>query len=148
MVPACGLRKLEAPQEIDTRRYDVNLANESNTETAMVAGIETGWRSLSLPENEPSDVAKSILVCATANRSLPSSDPNITNTKPQQGHTGAALPFSGKFLFVAGGQSYEIEDKMNELEPEWLGRENSRVLERGQEFLMREGTSWDTSKGI
>lgn len=124
------------------RRYDENLADELITETAMVAGIENGWRELQLPENEPEDVAKSILICATANRSTPSSQTNPTN------HSGVKLPFSGKIVFVAGGKSYEIEDRLNELEPEWLGRENSRVLEKGQEFLMREGTSWDTSKGI
>ncbi|PVH75629.1 putative 15-hydroxyprostaglandin dehydrogenase [Cadophora sp. DSE1049] len=119
------------------------------TKTAMVAGIENGWRELQLPENEPGDVAKAILICATANRSLSiSNNPNL-NAEPQSqtGHPGATLPFTGKILFVAGGQSYEIEDKMNELEPLWLGRENSGVLEKGQEFLMREGTSWDTGKG-
>lgn len=60
-------------------------------------------------------------------------------------HEGAKLPFWGKILFVGGGQSYEIEDRINELEPLWLGEENSKVLEKGQEFLMDGSTSWDPS---
>ncbi|KAH7390371.1 putative 15-hydroxyprostaglandin dehydrogenase [Cadophora sp. MPI-SDFR-AT-0126] len=145
----------------------VNAVCPWMTKTAMVAGIESGWRDLHLPENEPEDVAKSILICATANRLLSISNlsnPNHPNPQHQNaasstsktdenepapkvtGHEGAALPFTGKILFVAGGQSYEIEDKMDELEPVWLGRENSEVLVKGQEFLMRDGVSWDTSK--
>ncbi|KAG4431078.1 hypothetical protein IFR05_013433 [Cadophora sp. M221] len=141
----------------------------------MVAGIESGWRALNLPENEPSDVAKAILVCATANRCLPppipssctsttsintststnahtltiahtngTPNPNKENgiSKPE-GHGGATHPFTGKILFVAGGASYEIEERMTGLEGEWLGQGNSKDLERGQEFLMREGTSWE-----
>ncbi|KAK0105502.1 hypothetical protein ONS96_004887 [Cadophora gregata f. sp. sojae] len=136
----------------------VNAVCPWMTRTAMVAGIESGWRELQLPENDPTDVAKSILICATANRSLPSPSPlpstqpsstSTSNSDPSSStnHAGVNLPFSGKILFVAGGQSYEIEDKMVELEPVWLGKENSEDLERGQEFLMREGTSWDTSLG-
>jgi hypothetical protein len=34
----------------------------------MVKGIEKGWAELKLPANEPEDVARSILLCATANR--------------------------------------------------------------------------------
>lgn len=119
----------------------------------MVAGIEKGWRELGLPENEPEDVARSILICATANRSLPPfpSSSNTSNpdhkTQSEAADLGAVLPFAGNILFVAGGQSYEIEDKMTELEPLWLGRGNSADLERGQGFLMSEGVSWDTEKG-
>lgn len=104
-------------------------------ETAMVAGIEAGWKELHLPENEPEDVANSILICATANR-----------VEDSNSHKGAKLPFTGKIVFVAGGQSYEIEDSMQELEPEWLGRENSKSLVVGQDFLMNGETSWDTEK--
>jgi hypothetical protein len=106
------------------------------TETGMVKGIEKGWADLSLPANEPEDVANSILICATANRG-----------KEGVRHEGAEMPFAGKIVWVAGGESYEIEDEIQRLEPEWLGEENSRVLKRGQDFLMDEGTSWDSSKG-
>ncbi len=107
------------------------------TETGMVKGIETGWRERNLPENQPEDVARSILICATAN-----------NGKEGEAHGGAkgGGDFWGKILFVAGGESFEIEDKIWELEPQWLGVENSRVLEEGQAFLMEEGVSWDTGK--
>lgn len=99
----------------------------------MVAGIEAGWRELGLPENVPEDVARSILVCATA------------NCGKGKTHQGARLPFAGKILFVAGGQSYEIEDNIQELEPAWLGKSNSEKLRLGQDFLMNGETSWDTA---
>jgi hypothetical protein len=104
-------------------------------ETGMVRGIEKGWAELNLPANEPDDVAKSILLCATANRGLSG-----------EKHEGAEMPFAGKIVWVAGGESYEIEDQIQRLEPEWLGKENSRVLKMGQDFLMDESTSWDASK--
>ncbi|KAL3704950.1 hypothetical protein TMatcc_008622 [Talaromyces marneffei ATCC 18224] len=107
------------------------------TKTRMVTGIEQGWYNLGLPSNEPEDVANAILICATANRS----------TQPDgQQHEGAALPFSGKIVWVGGGKSFEIEDRLQALEPEWLGKENSEVLKRGQEYLHSGKTSWDTSK--
>lgn len=118
---------------------------DENTETGMVKGIESGWRDLGLPENNSEDVARSIVICATANRSRAKYDKQSLTTI-RVTHQGAKLPFWGKILFIAGGESYEIEDKFNELEPEWLGAENSKILEKGQDFLMNGETSWDTSK--
>jgi hypothetical protein len=99
----------------------------------MVKGIERGWKKEGLPENEPEDVGKAIILCATANRG-------------DGKHEGAVTPFAGKLVWVAGGESYEIEDNLQRLEPEWLGKKNAEVLKRGQDFLMAEGTSWDTAK--
>ncbi|GES64174.1 putative 15-hydroxyprostaglandin dehydrogenase [Aspergillus terreus] len=103
--------------------------------TRMVKGIEKGWYERQLPVNEPRDVAESILLCATANRGN------------SETHEGAVLPFAGKILYVSGGKSYEIEDQIQQLEPAWLGEENSRVLQAGQEYLASAGTSWDVTKG-
>jgi hypothetical protein len=102
------------------------------TATGMVQGIRQGWEARGLPANEPDDVAEAMLICATAKVG--------TQTGPT--HGGAQIPFSGKILFIAGGKSYEIEDAMQALEPEWLGRENSRALRVGQGYLMSPGTSW------
>lgn len=85
--------------------------------------------------NEPADVARAIVICATANRGLGGKT-----------HKGAVLPFSGKILYVAGGKSYEFEDKLQELEPAWLGKENSDTLEKGQAYFDAILTSWDASK--
>lgn len=101
----------------------------------MVLGIEKGWYERGLPVNEPEDVARSILICATANRGRE----GLT-------HHGACLPFAGKIVYVAGGESYEIEDRLQSLEPSWLGEENSRVLAKGQEYLASNETSWDETK--
>jgi len=103
-------------------------------ETRLVKGIEKGWHELNLPENEPEDVARSIIICATANRG-----------EGKQTHGGAKLPFAGKIVWVGGGESYEIEDNLQALEPQWLGKENSAVLAKGQEYL-HSGASWDASK--
>ena len=102
-----------------------------NLETVMVTGIQNGWAKLRLPENEPEDVARAMLICAFANRG-----------ENHQTFKGAKLPFSGKILFVSGGKSYEIEDRMQELEPDWLGEENSKNLAIGQAYLMDPNTSW------
>lgn len=101
----------------------------------MVSGIEVGWRKLGLPENEAEDVARAMIICATANRGqgLPS-------------HQNAALPFTGKIVWVAGGQCYEIEDRIQALEPQWLGEENAKALAKGQAFLADDSTSWDAEK--
>lgn len=104
-------------------------------ETRLVKGIEEGWYKLGLPTNEPEDVADAIMICSTANRG-----------GDLQSHSGARLPFAGKILYVAGGQSYEIEDNLQSLEPQWLGEGNSRILAKGQEYLASSGTSWDATK--
>lgn len=101
----------------------------------MVKGIEDGWRALGLPENQPEDVARSILLCATANRG-----------EAGKTHGGAKMPFGGKILWISGGEAYEIEDAIQALEPQWLGEENSKVLAKGQEFLANGATSWDADK--
>jgi len=49
-------------------------------------------------------------------------------------------------VWVGGGESYEIEDRIQALKPRWLGEENSKDLAKGQEFLAAAGTRWDTSK--
>jgi hypothetical protein len=106
-----------------------------DAETRMVSGIEVGWRKLGLPENEPGDVAKAMAICATANRG-----------QNALVHQNAVSPFTGKIVWVAGGKSYEIEDRIQALEPQWLGEENARVLAKGQAFLQDDSTSWDAEK--
>ncbi|KAH8676556.1 hypothetical protein BGZ60DRAFT_562212 [Tricladium varicosporioides] len=114
---------------------NINVICPWMTKTQMVKGIEQGWEALKLPTNQPEDVARSIIICSTANR--------IPDNKI---YKGASMPFAGKILFVAGGESYEIEDALQRLEPQWLGGENSRILERGQAYLMSADTSWDSTK--
>jgi hypothetical protein len=40
-------------------------------------------------------------------------------------HEGAVVPFAGKIVWVSGDESYKIEDGIQRLEPEWLGKEIS-----------------------
>ncbi|KAF2009811.1 putative 15-hydroxyprostaglandin dehydrogenase [Aaosphaeria arxii CBS 175.79] len=116
-------------------RIRINVICPWMTKTRLVKGIEDGWRALGLPENEAEDVARSIVLCGTANRS---NEGKI--------HGGARMPFAGKILWIAGGQAYEIEDAIQALEPQWLGEENSKILSRGQEYLASKGTSWDADE--
>ncbi|KAJ6144620.1 15-hydroxyprostaglandin dehydrogenase [Penicillium chermesinum] len=109
-----GLHLTATPENIR-----INVVCPWMTRTRMVLGIEKGWYERGLPVNEPEDVARSIIICATANRG----DGGKT-------HRGAALPFAGKIV----------------LEPVWLGEENSKVLAAGQAYLASEGTSWDETK--
>ncbi|KAF2199967.1 putative 15-hydroxyprostaglandin dehydrogenase [Delitschia confertaspora ATCC 74209] len=126
----------------------VNVVCPWMTKTRLVAGIERGWYALGLPVNLPEDVARSIILCATANRShKPTPDSPQSPQNPQTTHPGAKLPFEGKIVWVAGGESYEIEDAIQALEPQWLGEENSRVLAKGQAYLANGQTSWDAEKG-
>lgn len=96
----------------------------------MAKPLEEGWMKNKLPSNEASDIAETIAICATANRG----DGSFL-------HKGVELPFAGKIVWVGGGKSYEIEDRIQALEPQWLGRENSSVLARGQEYLAQFGFS-------
>lgn len=100
----------------------------------MTVGFEKQWMGKGLPTNQASDVARSILICASANRA-----------SQHQMHGNVVTPFAGKIVWVGGGESYEIEDRLQALEPEWLGTENSRVLEEGQRFLESMG-DWDRPK--
>ncbi|KAI1608320.1 putative 15-hydroxyprostaglandin dehydrogenase [Exophiala viscosa] len=106
----------------------VNAVCPWMTKTPMAKWFQESWINQGLPSNEPEDVADAILICATANRG-----------KEGQSHEGAALPFAGKIIWVGGGESYEIEDRIQALESQWLGEENSRVLVKGQEFLAKNG---------
>lgn len=93
-------------------------------ETAMARAISEGWYKLKLPSNEAADVATAIIICSTANRG-----------DAGEVHHNAKLPFAGKILWVGGGQTYEIEDRIQALEPQWLGEQNSKELARGQAYL-------------
>ncbi|KAL4912896.1 hypothetical protein BDW62DRAFT_9384 [Aspergillus aurantiobrunneus] len=110
----------------------VNVVCPWVTRTRLIVGIEKGWMENGFPINEAEDVARTILFCATANRGSNGAT-----------HTGAKLPFSGKIVYVSGGEGYEIEDAQKALEPQWLGEENSKILARGQEYLARADVSWD-----
>ncbi|KAJ5984810.1 hypothetical protein N7522_012006 [Penicillium canescens] len=108
----------------------VNVICPWTTRTILTKTIAAAWEELGLPMNEPEDVATSILICATAGRSNGAT------------HDGSVTPFHGKILLVAGGKSFEIEDNLQSLEPQWLGEHNSQALAMGQDFLHNGKTSW------
>ncbi|KIX02523.1 uncharacterized protein Z518_08464 [Rhinocladiella mackenziei CBS 650.93] len=85
--------------------------------TAMTAGIEPSWRAAGLPVNEPRDVAEVIAGVACAHEE------------------------NGKAFYVEGGRAWEIEEKLDRLEPQWLGEEQSKSLAQGQAVLGA-GADW------
>lgn len=69
------------------------------------------WVKHNMPMNQPVDVARYIIQV--------SADPAA----------------HGQALFVAGGKAVDIEAGLNRLEPQWLGADNSRDLNIGQDIL-------------
>ncbi|KZO92762.1 putative 15-hydroxyprostaglandin dehydrogenase [Calocera viscosa TUFC12733] len=120
-----GLMRMLRPVSLSRWGIAVNTICPWMTKTALVEGIEDKWAAAGLPENESADVAKAIAITASANN----------GHNGHGGHAGAALPFNGKAVYVAGGRSFEIEDTIDRLEPQWLGEQNHVDLEKGQAVL-------------
>ena len=83
----------------------------------MTEGIAESWDKAGLPANEPSDVARVIAEIAASN------------------------DLNGKAMYVEGGRAWEIEDSINQLEPQWLSAEASRTLNEGQ-VILGLGDNW------
>ncbi|KAL2010765.1 hypothetical protein VTN00DRAFT_6572 [Thermoascus crustaceus] len=107
-------RYIALPTTHDIR---VNAICPWMTDTAIVRGIEKAWKAANLPVNTPLHVARVVggVVC-------------------QKG-------LNGKSMYVEGGRAWEIEDNIDRLEPQWLGEEASRTLQKGQEVL-GSGMDW------
>ncbi|KAI9713063.1 MAG: hypothetical protein M1820_001048 [Bogoriella megaspora] len=91
------------------------------TQTRMARNVQDHWLKAGLPVNQPMDVARIIagaMIDATLN--------------------GAAL-------FISGGKAWDIEKGIDDLQPQWLGEENSRAMAKGQE-LLGDGKMWVTGK--
>ena len=75
-----------------------------------------------LPVNTPEDVGRVMLELAV-------------------GKDGKGRKWNGTRVFVEGGNGLDIEEGINAIEAQWLGREVSRTLNRGQE-VFGNGTDW------
>ncbi|GAM42084.1 3-hydroxyacyl-CoA dehydrogenase [Talaromyces pinophilus] len=100
-----------------THNIRVNAICPWMTETGMVAGIEEAWHKANLPTNRPLDVAKVIAGVVSS----------------------AGL--NGTSMYVEGGRAWEIERNLDRLQPQWLGEEPSKSLEKGQAVL-GDGMDW------
>lgn len=74
--------------------------------TQMAVAVSAEWKRLGLPLGEPEDIARAMVICATAERG-----------GPNAGHSGASRPFEGKMVWVAGTEACELEDNINQLRP-------------------------------
>jgi NAD(P)-dependent dehydrogenase (short-subunit alcohol dehydrogenase family) len=80
-------------------------------DTIMTAGIREKWKEHKLPMNDPAGVAALIIGTVLENG------------------------MNGKAIYIEGNRGWEIEDNLERLEPQFLGEEQSRELNRGQELM-------------
>lgn len=97
--------RLYLPQSVGVR---VNVVCPWAVDTQMLSGIREVWRKEDLPLNQPDGVAAVIA--------------GLT----------AAKGMNGKAMYVEGNRAWEFDEKIGELEPLWLGAEQSSTLNRGQ----------------
>ena len=84
----------------------------------MEIGVGKMWEGQGLPANTPKDVGETI-VGVMCEKGL-----------------------SGKSMYIEGGRSWEMEDGIESLEPQWLGEEQSKTLNIGQDFLASLAVQW------
>lgn len=79
----------------------------------MTSAFAEGWISKGLPTNEPLDVSRAIATAALR--------PDL----------------NGATLWISGGKFTEIENRFVSSEGRafWMGKENNKDWEKGQEFL-------------
>ena len=77
----------------------------------MVSGFAKAWKAEKLPVNTALDVARIVL--------------GVT----------CQVGLNGKSIWVEGGRGWEVEENIDRLEPQWLGKEASLSLARGQALL-------------
>lgn len=87
------------------------------TQTDTIKHIEAHWKQAELPINTPPQVA-TVAAGMLADQSL-----------------------NGTSMFVEGGRAWEMEEKMDQLEAQWLGEAPSQVLAKGQ-ALLNDGALW------
>ncbi len=97
-----------APSKYGVR---VNAICPWATDTQLLSGVRERWVAEKMPMNSPEDVARIIVQCA--------GDPHL----------------NGKAVFVSGGRSFDVEEGIDGTRPLWMGEENSRQFDRGQEIL-------------
>lgn len=107
--------RLYLPQACGIR---VNVICPWMTDTIMVSGFAAAWKAEGLPVNTAEDVAR-VALGVTCQDDM-----------------------NGKSLWVEGGRAWEVEDKIDLLEPQWLGKQASQSLARGQALLGKVSSYW------
>jgi NAD(P)-dependent dehydrogenase (short-subunit alcohol dehydrogenase family) len=117
-----GLMRSLRPYLPKTHNIHINTICPWFTDTVLAQGVKENWLKAGLPVNTPEDVGRVMLEVAV-------------------GKDGKGRKWNGTAVFVEGGNGLDIEEGINATEEQWLGREVSRTLNRGQEVL-GDGTDW------
>ena len=105
-----GLLRSLAPYTPARYNVRVNALCPSATNTRMIGSITDAWLAAGLPLNEPEDVARYVLLCAT--------DENR----------------NGSAVYVSGGRAVDIEAGYLKTMPEWMGQQHTAELAATRAF--------------
>lgn len=103
--------RLYTPKAYSEAPIRVNCVCPGATKTAMMSALQTAWEQSGLPENEPGDVGEVIVGLA------------------------ADGEINGESIYVVASKGWAFEEKLTELQSQWLGEESWKHLTAGQEFL-------------
>jgi len=106
--------KLTLPDAANIR---INAVCPWFVKTIMTAGIADKWRKANLPMNDTEGIA-AVYAGLAAERGM-----------------------NGRAIYVEGNRGWEYDENIRRLEPQWLGEENSKELNRGN-ALMGSGEFW------
>jgi NAD(P)-dependent dehydrogenase (short-subunit alcohol dehydrogenase family) len=127
-----GLVRSLRPCLRKTHQARVNAICPWMTDTGMVDGIRGDWVAEKLPVNTPEMVARLIVEVAVGRP-----DSYAEACWEEKGIAG----YNGRAVFVEGGRGWDIEEGINANEEEWLGKDVSRTVNRGQ-VVLGDGTDW------
>lgn len=110
------------------------------TLTSMVAGIKGGWVAIGAPVNQPTDIVNVIVGIAASGRGKQAIRYDAGQSQARQmgrkaGGTNwddQSPGLSGRAIYVAGGEGWDIEEGLDRTEHLWLGEEPSATMTKAQ----------------
>ena len=114
----------------------INAVCPSMTFTGMTVGLEDGWMKDGLPVNQPGDIAKVLagLCVSGPGRAAMKYDVTWQETTGKGRNAGGtnwedqSKGVSGRAIYVAGGQGWDVEEGLDRTEHLWMGEDPSTTL--------------------
>ncbi|CAK7202226.1 hypothetical protein SEUCBS139899_004948 [Sporothrix eucalyptigena] len=123
-----GLLRSFAPYAPVRYNVRINAMCPSATNTRMIDSLTESWVAAGLPMNQPEDVARYVLLCATDEQR------------------------NGNAIYISGGKGVDIEDGYVKTMPVWMGLQHTIDLQASREFCglgdgwVETKTSWQEKK--